>query len=106
MTDAFAAVSGYASEITVSQRGTSRLSRAFIQPLSVTGPERERAPTPAGAVDKRRYLIIAAPDAFDGEAGGEVRCLGRVYELLRCEMMGGGSHWEGLLRLKADERDA
>lgn len=108
MTDWFGAVSAYASEITVSQRGEERRSRAFIQPVSVTDPERERVPTPAGSVDGRRYLIIAAPDAFvrDGGAGGEVRCAGRTYELLRCEEMGGGSHWEGLLRMKAGECDA
>lgn len=106
MTDWFGAVSAYAREITVFQRGGEKKSRAFIQPLSLTGPERERVPTPAGAVDERRYLIIAAPNAFDGDAGGEVRCGGRIYELLRCEMMGGGSHWEGLLRLKAGECDA
>lgn len=106
MTDWFGAVSAYAREITVLQRGTERRSRAFIQPVSVTDPERERAPTPAGAVDERRYLIIAAPEAFDGGVGGEVRCGGRTYELLRCEEMGGGSHWEGVMRIKAGECDA
>ncbi len=106
MTDWFGAVSAYARGITVFQRGEEKLSRAFIQPLSVTGPERERLPAPAGSVDERRYLIIAAPDAFDGEAEGEVQCGGRTYELLRCEMMGGGSHWEGVLRIKAGECDA
>lgn len=106
MTDWFGAVSAYAREIAVSQRGVLRKSRAFIQPLSVTDPERERLPSPAGTVDDRRYLIIAAPDAFDGKAGGEVRCLGRTYELLRCEMMGGSSHWEGVMRIKAGECDA
>ena len=106
MTDWFGAVSAYAREIAVFQRGISRKSRAFIQPLSVTAPERERVPTPAGSVDDRRYLIIAAPDAFDGGVGGEVLCDGRTYELLRCEMMGGGSHWEGVLKIKAGERDA
>ncbi|MCM1150235.1 MAG: hypothetical protein NC319_09175 [Butyricicoccus sp.] len=106
MTDWFGAVSAYAREITVFQRGEVRKCRAFIQPLSVTVPERERVPTPAGAVDERRYLIIASPDSFDGGVGGEVRCGGRAYELLRCEMMGGGSHWEGVMRIKAGERDA
>ncbi len=106
MTDWFGAVSSYARDVTVSQRGEVRKSRAFIQPLSVTEPERERTAAPAGCVDERRYLIIAAPDAFDGEVGGEVRCGGRTYELLRCEMMGGGSHWEGVMRIKAGECDA
>lgn len=106
MTDWFGAVSAYAREISVSQRGVLRKSRAFIQPLSVSDPERERIPTPAGSVDERRYLIIAAPEAFDGDVGGEVRCGARTYELLRCEMMGGGSHWEGVMRIKAGECDA
>ncbi len=106
MTDWFGAVSAYAREIAVFQRGEVRNSRAFIQPLSVTSPEHARTPAPAGAVDERRYLIIAAPDAFDGEDGGEVVCAERRYELLRCEMMGGGSHWEGLLRIKAGDCDA
>lgn len=106
MTDWFGAVSAYAREISVLQRGESRTSRAFIQPLSVTGPERERTTTPVGAVDERRYLIIAAPGAFDGGVGGEVRCGERTFELLRCELLGGGSHWEGVMRIKAGECDA
>lgn len=106
MTDWFGAVSAFAQEITVFQRGKVRKCRAFIQPVSVTGPERERLPTPAGALDERRYLIIASPDAFDGGAGGAVECGERRFELLRCEMMGGGSHWEGLLRIKAGGCDA
>lgn len=99
MTGWFGAVSAFAQDISVRQGGETRRGRAFIQPLSVTAPEREPVPTPAGILDGRRYLLIAWPGAFErGGRGAAVECGGVRYEVLRCEKMGGGTHWEGLLR--------
>lgn len=106
MRDWFGAVSAFAQEITVFRRDGVRHSRAFIQPLSLTEPQGEKTPTPVGTVDERRYLIIAAPGAFDGSAGVSIECAGRRYALLRCEKMGGGSHWEGLLAPEGGACDA
>ena len=96
----FAAVAAFASEVTVREGETERRARAFIQPLSITSPDYESRATAMGLVDDRRYLLIAEPDALSGDGEAEISCGGKKYELLRCEMMGGGSHWEGLLRLK------
>lgn len=99
MTDWFGAVSAFAQEVCVRQHGEVRRGRAFIQPLSATAPEREKSPTPAGIREDRRYLLIAWPGAFErGGTGAAVECGGVKYEVLRCEKMGGGTHWEGLLR--------
>ena len=95
----FSSVSTWAQDVTVRQGGEEKSARAFIQPLSVTNPQENAAATPAGVSDERLYLLIIGPDAVSGR-GGEIVSGGRVYELLRCEEMGGGSHWEGLLRLK------
>ena len=106
MTDWFGAVSAFAREVSVRQGGQTRRGRAFIQPLSVTSPERAHTPTPAGVRDGRRYLIIAWPGAFaDGGPRAAVECGGRKYEVLRCEKMGGGTHWEGLMRLMEGDCD-
>lgn len=105
MSDWFGAVSAFAREITIFQRGRAGKSRAFIQPLSAVSPERAGTATPAGVCDGRRYLIIAAADAFEGGAGAVVECAGRKYELLRWEKMGGGSHCEGIMRLMAGDCD-
>lgn len=101
MRDWFGAVSAFGQEICVCQGGEARKCRAFIQPLSLTEPERDAYPTPAGMRDGRKYLIITAPDAFDGGGRAVIRCGERSFELLRWEKMGGGSHCEGIMRAKA-----
>lgn len=102
----FGAVSAFAQEISVRQNGEVRRGRAFIQPLSATYPERAASPTPAGVRDDRRYLLIAWPGAFErGGKGAVVECGGVKYEVRRCEKMGGGTHWEGLLRRRAGDCD-
>ncbi len=101
MRDIFGAVSPFARQVSVRRGEDTRRGRAFIQPLSAVSPEREKSLTPAGRREVRRYLIIAEPELLDGGsfgAGAVVECLGRRFELLRCEKMGSGSHWEGLLR--------
>lgn len=106
MRDWFGAVSAFGQEIRVYQRGGVKVCRAFIQPLSLTEPERDLSPTPAGGRDGRRYLIITEADAFDGGAVALVECGGRRFELLRWEAVGGGSHCEGIMRPRAGECDA
>ena len=101
----FFSVSGWARDVTVRQGGEEKSARAFIQPLSVTNPREKAAATPAGVSNERLYLLIIGPDALSG-GGGEIVSGGKVYQLLRCEEMGGGSHWEGLLRLKGGAGDA
>lgn len=106
MTDWFGAVSAFAQDISVRQDGELRQGRAFIQPLSVTVPERELSPTPAGIRDGRRYLLIAWPGAFKrGGRGAVIECGDRKFEVQRCEIMGGGSHWEGLMKLLTGDCD-
>ena len=105
MNNWFSAVSTWAQDVTVRQNGEEKHARAFIQPLSVTNPRENAAATPAGVSDERLYLLIIGPEAVNG-GGGEIVSGGRVYQLLRCEEMGGGSHWEGLLRLKGGAGDA
>ena len=101
----FSAVSGWAQDVTVRQGGEEKHTRAFIQPLSVTNPRENTAATPAGVSDERLYLLIIGPEAVNG-GGGEIVSGGKVYQLLHCEEMGGGSHWEGLLRLKGGAGNA
>lgn len=105
MNNWFSAVSSWAQDVTVRQGGEERHARAFIQPLSVTNPRENAAATPAGVSDERLYLLIIGPEAVNGQ-GGEIVSGGKVYRLLRCEEMGGGSHWEGLLRLKGGADNA
>ena len=107
MKDWFGTVSAYGQEVRISRGGTSRAARAFIQAVSVTDPERAAA-TPAGLRDERRYLIIAGPGAFkiEGEGPVTIQCGSRSYEVLRFEELGGGSHCEAIMRIKAGERDA
>ena len=105
MNNWFSAVSTWAQDVTVRQGGEEKTARAFIQPLSVTNPRENAAATPAGVSDERLYLLIIGPEAVNG-GGGEIVSGGKVYQLLRCEEMGGGSHWEGLLRLKGGADDA
>ena len=105
MSNWFSAVSPWARNVTVRQGGVEKSARAFIQPLSVINPREKAAATPAGVSDERLYLLIIGPDAVSGQ-GGEIVSGGKVYQLLRCEEMGGGSHWEGLLRLKGGAGDA
>lgn len=101
----FGTVSQFAQEVSVLQNGEVRSAKAFIQPVSSTSPEHPFSPTPAGVRDDRRFLIIASPDAFSGCGHGvTVLCGDRKFQLLRCELMGGGSHWEGLLRLLPGDR--
>ena len=101
----FSAVSSWAQDVTVRQGGEEKHARAFIQPLSVTNPQENAAATPAGVSDERLYLLIIGPEAVNG-GGGEIVSGDKVYQLLRCEEMGGGSHWEGLLRLKGGAGNA
>ena len=101
----FSSVSGWAQDVTVRQGGEEKRARAFIQPLSVTSPRENAAATPAGVSDERLYWLIIGPDAVSGP-GGEIVSGGQVYQVLRCEEMGGGSHWEGLLRLKGGAGNA
>jgi len=99
--DIFGAVSAFARDVSVRRGEEVRRGRAFIQPVSAVSPEREKSLTPAGRREVRRYLIIAEPGLLDGSsfgAGAVVEYPGRRFELLRCEQMGSGSHWEGLLR--------
>ena len=102
MRDFFGRASTFASRVTVYENGTEREARAFIEPINPTSPEYTYRPTPMGMEDDRRYLIIAEPDAFYGTGEAEIRCGERTYQLLRCELMGGGSHWEGIMRLKGE----
>lgn len=109
MTDVFGAVSPFARPAVIRRDGGEKPARVFIQPVSVTAPEREGLPTPAGLADERRYLIIAGPGAFELEGAGPVtvECAGRLFRLLRFEEMGGGSHCEGVLKeCMAGGRDA
>ena len=101
----FSSISSWAQDVTVRQGGEEKSARAFIQPLSVTNPRENAAATPAGVSDERLYLLIIGPDALSGQSG-EIVSGGRVYQVLRCEEMGGGSHWEGLLRLKGGAPNA
>lgn len=103
----FAFAAPYAQSVVVTEGKVSREARAFIQPLSVTDPEERGSALPCGTADDRRYLLIAAPGAILSEDEPvEIQCGGRNYCLLRREKMGGGTHWEGLLRLKAGGGDA
>ena len=105
MNNWFSSVSSWAREVTVRQGGEEKCARAFIQPLSVTSPRENAAATPAGVSDERLYLLIIGPGTVSGP-GGEIVSGGQVYQVLRCEEMGGGSHWEGLLRLKGGAGNA
>ena len=105
MNNWFSAVSRWARDVTVRQGGTEKNAKAFIQPLSVTSPRENAAATPAGVSDERLYLLIIGPDTVHG-GGGEIVSGGKVFQVLRCEEMGGGSHWEGLLRLKGGAGNA
>ena len=105
MNNWFSAVNGWAQAVTVRQGGEEKHARAFIQPLSVTSPHEKAAATPAGVSDERLSLLIIGPEAVNGD-GGEIVSGGKVYQMLRCEEMGGGSHWEGLLRLKGGAGNA
>lgn len=99
MRDYFAAAAPFASTVIIREAGEERAAKAFVEPISVTSPEEEGRATIMGLADDRRYLLIAERAAI--ECGDEVElcCGDRVYELLRCEMVG-GSHWEGIMKLK------
>lgn len=105
MRNYFAAAAPFARQVTVREGGAERRAKAFIQPLNISSPEYVGRPTPMGTVDDRRYLLIAEPGALSGAGDVCIDCDGKAYELLRCELMGGGSHWEGILRLKAGDGD-
>lgn len=108
MRDFFAVMEGWTQSIQISQDGQTRQARGFVQPVSLSDPEREKTPTRAGCVDERRYLLITEPGAISAQGGRKicVEACGRSFELLRCELMGGGSHWEGIMRLKAGGENA
>lgn len=107
MRDFFRLLHGWTQTININEKGTVRSARGFIQPVSVTDPQYRSRPAFPGMVDDRRYLLIAEPAAIvSGEEGITVEAEGRQYELLRCEMLGGGSHWEGIMKLKAGGQNA
>lgn len=107
MTDWFGAVSAFAQTVSVTQDGEVRQGRAFVQPVSPISPDVPVTPTPAGVRDDRRYLIIAWPGAFvPGGRRALVGCGDKKFEVLRCELMGGGSHWEGIMRLISGDDNA
>ncbi len=107
MRDFFTLLKGWTNEVCITEEGQKRTSRAFIQPVSITSPEDMGTPTPAGTVDERRYLLIAEPGAIIGGRDGiTVELDGKVFQILRCELMGGGSHWEGIMKRKAVDGDA
>lgn len=105
MRNYFAAAAAFARDVTVREGTAERSAKAFVQPVSVTTPEYAAHPTVMGTVDDRRYLLIAEPDAISTGEDVEISCDGKTYRLLRCEMLGGGSHWEGIMRLKAGGED-
>lgn len=105
MRNYFAAAAAFARDVTVREGTEERPAKAIIQPLSVTAPEYAGRPTVMGTVDDRRYLLIAEPAAISDGEDVEISCDGKTYRLLRCEMLGGGSHWEGIMRLKAGDED-
>lgn len=107
MRELFRYLEGWTEKISLVENGAEREARAFIQPVSVTNPDYMGRPTPAGTADDRRYLLIAESAAIsEGKGGITVRLGDRSFEVLRCELMGGGSHWEGIMRLKAGGGDA
>lgn len=107
MKELFSKLYGWTEAVTVTEQGQVRTARAFIQPVSVTQPEYTGKPTVAGVADDRRYLLIAEPGAItQGGRGIEVQMGDRRFEVLRCEMLGGGSHWEGIMKLKGGAENA
>ena len=93
--------SRFARGVLLTDGSGERGIRAFIQPVSVNSPETP-APTAAGVVDQRRWLLIMEPAELNGPA--EITDGGRVYSLLRWEEIGG--HIEGLLCLKGGAGNA
>ena len=93
--------SAFVKRVRVTDSSGTRMLRAFIQPLSVTEPETPSA-TPAGVVDRRRWLLIMEAAALTGpaEIGDGADC----YILPRWENISG--HIEGVLRRKEDAEDA
>lgn len=100
MRDFFSDVSGFAQDVTIRENGAERAAKAFVRPESVKNPEKPHSETPAGLRDKRRWLFMTAADAISGGEDVEIVLGSGVYAVLRCELVGGGSHWEGLMRLK------
>ena len=105
MRDYFKKVAAFAEELTIRGGDGEKTARAFIQPINSTSPEYEKRPTPMGFADDRRYLIIAELSAFEGGEILEICSGEKVYELLRRELIG-GSHWEGIMRLKGGSGNA
>jgi len=105
MRELFNSAAKYAQTVTVRSAGGEKTAKAFIQPESTVSPEYEAKPTPLGLADDRRYIIIAEPGAFGNDGGAEICWNGQVFELLRREKLGGGSHWEGIMRLKGGMED-
>ena len=107
MRDYFSMMHGWTQSLCINEQGQKRMAMGFIQPLSTTKPERPYLPGSAGVHDHRRYLLIAPPEAIVyGGRGITVEAEGKEYELLRCELLGGGSHWEGIMKLKAGGENA
>lgn len=102
MRDFFRLLRSWTNEVSITEQGCTRSARAFVQPVSISTPEYAGRPTAAGTADDRRYLLIAEPQAIETGIGPiTVELDGKCYQLLRCELMGGGSHWEGIMKRKA-----
>jgi len=85
-----------------------RVTRAFLSPISQTSREGLSRLTPAGIVDRGRFLLIAPASALpEGERLELVTGGGVKYSVLRCDRMGTGvpieGHIEAVLRLEGRE---
>ena len=90
--------SGFARSVTLRNEQGERRARAFIQPMAAERPETPTR-TVAGVVDERRWRILMEPLEIHGKT--EIIDGNDHYLLLRWEMMGEGSHIEGVLKRKA-----
>lgn len=95
--------SRFARSVTVTDSNGSYNVRAFLLPASVKTPETPEL-SPAGVLDKRRWLIILPPMTLTGQT--TVTADGTDYCLLRYEEIGRGDHLEGLLCLKVGDDSA
>ena len=93
---------GRSAVVYSTQRPEPRKIRIFLQPINPQDYSGHKKASAPGYFDKRTYLLIAAPYAFEsGEGDISIVCAGMEYELLRVELMMLGdeqTHWEGILR--------
>lgn len=99
MRDVFSLAWPFASTVTVREGSEQRRARAIIQPLSTRNPAYTGRPTAAGVADDRLYQLIIEPTGLISGSDTRIEQGGRLYRLLRCEYMPGGSHWEGIMKL-------